>query len=61
MDKLLADFKPPPPTWLQKLLWLKHDLEKVFPIIAIAIILILKKNKDRKKEAELEEGKHETL
>jgi hypothetical protein len=59
MDKLMADFKPPPPTWIQKLLWLKHDLEKAFPIIAIAIILILKRNKDRKKEAEIEEEEHE--
>lgn len=59
MDKLLADFTPPPPTWMEKLLWLKHDLEKVFPIIAIAIILILKRNKDRKKENELKEKNDE--
>ncbi|MCF7913140.1 MAG: hypothetical protein K9M99_11465 [Candidatus Cloacimonetes bacterium] len=55
MDKLLVDFKPPPPTWMQKLLWFKHDLEKVFPIIALVIIFMIKKNKDRKKELEEEE------
>lgn len=36
----------------QRLLWLKHDLEKVFPIIAFAIIFIIKKHKDRKRQNE---------
>ena len=50
LEKILVDFTPPPPSWLQRLLWLKHDLESVFPFLALVIIFILKKNHDRKKE-----------
>lgn len=49
-EKILVDFTPPPPSWLQRLLWLKHDLESVFPFLALVIIFIIKKNHDRKKE-----------
>lgn len=50
MSDLTADFNPAPAPWLQRLLWLKHDLEKLFPILAFVIIFIIKRQHDRKKE-----------
>jgi hypothetical protein len=56
MSELSADFTPPPAPWKQRLLWLLHDLEKVFPIIALAIIFVLKRQHDRKNDnSEVEE------
>ena len=49
MDELNVKFRPKVIPWQKKLLWLKHDLEKVFPILAIVIIFIIKKQRDRKR------------
>ena len=48
-ERLIVDFTPPPPTWMKRALWLLHDLESVFPFLALVIIFIIKKNHDRKK------------
>ena len=49
-EKIIVDFTPPPPNWTKRALWLLHDLESVFPFLALVIIFIIKKNHDRKKE-----------
>ncbi len=55
-DAMTVDFRPPPPSWTKKLLWFKHDLEKVFPILALVIILLIKRQRDRKKQQSEEEA-----
>jgi hypothetical protein len=54
LPELIADFRPPPPSWATRLLWLKHDLEKVFPIIALLIIILIKKHKDKKNQSTID-------
>lgn len=39
----------------KRLMWLLHDLQTVFPIIALAIIFIIKKQKDKKAATQADE------
>jgi len=50
MDRLDVEFNSAVIPWKTRFTWLIHDLEKVFPIVAIVIIFIIKKQRDRKKE-----------
>lgn len=43
-----VDFRPPAPSWLKRLAWLRTDLEKVLPLLFFVIIAILLKNRKKK-------------